>query len=116
MVVSARPKAVGKTEGSTSSGKAPAGDTSQIVYKVQIMASSKDIPLRPESFNGLNRVAQEPFKNLYRYVYGSTSSLREAEMLKSQADMKGYPSSFIVVYRNGERITFKESKEYLRKQ
>ncbi len=116
VVVSARPKAVGKTEGSTSSGKAPAGDTSQIVYKVQIMASSKDIPLRPESFNGLNRVAQEPFKNLYRYVYGSTSSLREAEMLKSQADMKGYPSSFIVVYRNGERITFKESKEYLRKQ
>lgn len=86
---------------------------SEIIYKVQLMASAKDFPLRPESFNGLNRVAKEPIKNLYRYVYGSTQSLREAKMLKSNADIKGYPTSFIVVYRNGERITFKESQEYI---
>ena len=84
-----------------------------ITYKVQLMASAKDFPLRPESFNGLNRVAKEPIKNLFRYVYGSTQSLREAEMLKSNADMKGYPTSFIVVYRDGERITFKESQKYI---
>lgn len=88
-------------------------DKSGITYKVQIMASAKDFPLRPESFNGLNRVAKEPIKNLYRYVYGSTQSLREAKMLKSNADMKGYPTSFIVVYRNGERITFQESQKYV---
>ena len=85
----------------------------EIIYKVQLMASAKDFPLRPESFNGLNRVAKEPIKNLYRYVYGSTQSLREAKMLKSNADIKGYPTSFIVVYRNGKRITFKESQEYI---
>src|SRR5680860_308986 len=86
---------------------------SEIIYKVQLMATAKDFPLRPESFNGLNRVAKQPIKNLYRYVYGSTQSLREAKMLKSNADIKGYPTSFIVVYRNGERITFKESQEYI---
>lgn len=80
-----------------------------VIYKVQIMASAKDLPLRPDSFNGLNQVAKEPFKNLFRYVYGSTRSLREAKMLKSNADLKGYTTSYIVAYRNGERIPFKES-------
>jgi len=80
-----------------------------VVYKVQIMATAKNLPLRPESFNGLNRVAKEPYKNLYRYVYGSTNSLEEAKMMKSNADLKGYPTSYIVAYRNGERIPFKES-------
>jgi len=84
---------------------------SAIIYKVQIMASAKDLPLRPESFNGLNRVAKEPYKNLYRYVYGSTSSLKEAKMMKSNADLKGYSTSYIVAYRNGERISFKESQK-----
>ncbi len=93
--------------------KESANTKEKIIYKVQIMASAKDFPLRPESFNGLNEVAKEPIKNLYRYVYGSTPSLREAKMLKSNADRKGYPTSFITVYRNGERITFKESKKYI---
>ncbi|MGB7392877.1 MAG: N-acetylmuramoyl-L-alanine amidase, partial [Pricia sp.] len=104
------------TARSSETAGAPSYDAPRIMYKVQIMASAKDLPLRPASFNGLNRVVKEPFNNLYRYVYGSTSSLREAEMLKSNADIKGYPSSFIVVYRDGERITFKESKKFLSKQ
>ncbi|SHJ39198.1 N-acetylmuramoyl-L-alanine amidase family protein [Pseudozobellia thermophila] len=94
-------------------GVKPAPDKKEtkanIIYKVQIMASAKNLPLRPESFNGLNRVAKEPYKNLYRYVYGSTPSLEEAKMLKSNADLKGYTSSYIVAYKNGERIPFKES-------
>jgi len=88
-------------------------DKAEIIYKVQLMASAKDFPLRPASFNGLSKVAKEPIKNLYRYVYGHTSSLEEAKILKSNADMKGYPTSFIVVYRNGERISFRESKKYI---
>ncbi|CAZ97878.1 N-acetylmuramoyl-L-alanine amidase family protein [Zobellia galactanivorans] len=88
---------------------APAEKKSDVVYKVQIMASAKNLPLRPESFNGLNRVAKEPYKGLYRYVYGSTPSLEEAKMLKSNADLKGYTTSYIVAYRNGERIPFKDS-------
>ncbi|WP_149302830.1 N-acetylmuramoyl-L-alanine amidase family protein [Pareuzebyella sediminis] len=80
-----------------------------VIYKVQIMASSKNIPLKPSSFNGLNRVVKEPYKDMFRYVYGSTKSLEEAKMMKSNADIKGYPTSFIVAYRNGERIPFKES-------
>lgn len=88
----------------------------QIIYKVQIMATAKNIPLRPDSFNGLNRVAKEPYKDLYRYVYGGTKSLKEAKMLKSNADLKGYTTSFIVAYKDGERISFKESQKYVSEQ
>ncbi|WP_432279872.1 N-acetylmuramoyl-L-alanine amidase family protein [Pricia mediterranea] len=95
------------------SKKESARDEAEIVYKVQLMASAKDFPLRPASFNGLNRVSKEPIKNLNRYLYGNTSSLREAKMLKSNADIKGYTTSFIVVYRNGERLSFRESKKYI---
>ncbi|MBU2945634.1 N-acetylmuramoyl-L-alanine amidase [Zobellia uliginosa] len=80
-----------------------------VVYKVQIMASAKNIPLRPSSFNGLNGVEKEPFKGLFRYVYGSASSVDEAKTLKSKADSKGYTTSYIVAYRDGKRIPFKDS-------
>ncbi|HEA22594.1 hypothetical protein LCGC14_0749690 [marine sediment metagenome] len=88
-------------------------ENAEIQYKVQLMASAKDITLNPNSFNGLNKVAKEPIKNLYRYMYGSTNSLEEAKLLKSNADIKGYPTSFIVVYRNGERLSFRESNTYI---
>ena len=97
-------------------GDAEKGNTSNIIYKVQIMASEKDIPLRPQSFNGLNRVVKEPYNNLYRYVYGSTTSIEEAKMMKRNADMKGYPTSFIAVYRDGKRLSFKEMKQHIEGQ
>ncbi|WP_252735900.1 N-acetylmuramoyl-L-alanine amidase family protein [Zobellia sp. B3R18] len=87
----------------------PSKTKSNVIYKIQIMASAKNIPLRPSSFNGLNRVEKEPYKNLFRYVYGKTSSLEEAKMLKSNADLKGYKTSYIVAYRDGKRIPFKDS-------
>lgn len=112
VVVKADPKAsVSNTMAETE--KKESDEKTEIMYKVQIMASAKDFSLRPGSFNGLSKVAKEPIKNLYRYVYGSTSSLEDAKMLKSNADMKGYPTSFIVVYRNGERMSFKESQHYI---
>ncbi|MGP1993409.1 N-acetylmuramoyl-L-alanine amidase family protein [Zobellia laminariae] len=82
---------------------------SNVVYKVQIMASAKNIPLRSSSFNGLASVEKEPFKGLYRYVYGSASTVEEAKILKSNADSKGYTTSYIVAYRDGKRIPFKDS-------
>ncbi len=80
-----------------------------ISFKVQILASSKEIPLRAENFNGLSTISREPYKNLYRYMYGETSSYDQAKLLKSNADLKGYSTSFIVAYRKGERIPLQEA-------
>ena len=85
----------------------------QVIFKVQIMASAKDLELKPQNFKGLGRISQEPFKNLYRYMYGITNSYKEAEMLKSNADIKGYTSSYIVAYKEGVRIPLTEDLKYV---
>jgi len=77
------------------------------------MASAKDLELKPQNFKGLGRISQEPYKNLYRYMYGITNSYKEAEMLKSNADIKGYTSSYIVAYKEGVRIPLTEDLKYV---
>jgi len=84
-----------------------------INFKVQILASAKNIELKAANFKGLNKLSKEPYKTLYRYMYGSTDSFQEAELLKSNAAIKGFESAYIVAYRAGERITMKEALKYV---
>lgn len=80
-----------------------------IVFKIQLMASSKNVQLNPSNFKGLSNLSQEPYKNLYRYMYGETKSYREAKMMQSRAVDVGYKSAYIVAYRLGERISIQEA-------
>ena len=82
---------------------------SDIVFKVQLLASSKVIPLLPENFRGLRGLSSEPYKNMYRYLFGETDSYKVARQLKSEANTKGYTTSYIVAYRDGKRIDLKEA-------
>src|SRR5690606_31046312 len=87
--------------------EAPAGVTttdSGVVFKVQILATVKDIALEGRNFNGLDVLSRERHKNLYRYMYGRASSLDGAKELKTHADAKGYPTSYIVAYKDGIRV------------
>jgi N-acetylmuramoyl-L-alanine amidase len=88
--------------------KKPTADT-KILFKVQIMASGKDLALVPDNFNGLGNISKESYKNLFRYLYGETTSYKAAEKLKVSAALKGYASAYIVAYRNGERISVPEA-------
>ena len=90
--------------------------TADIIFKVQLLASSRDLPLRPEDFKGLNRLSKEPYNNLFRYLYGSTRSYSEAKLLQSNATVKGYKTAFIVAYKEGERIPVPEAVKYLMDQ
>ncbi len=83
--------------------------TSDVIFKVQLLASSKNLPLEAEGFGGLNKLSKEPYKNLYRYMYGSTPSYKDAKLLKSNADIKGYPTSYIVAYKDGVRISVSDA-------
>ena len=75
-----------------------------VVFKVQLLATSKRISLVKENFNGLDELSTQPFKNLFRYMYGNTSSYNEAEILKEQALAKGYKNAYIVSYKDGKRV------------
>ncbi len=85
----------------------------RIEFRVQILASSREIPLTTENFKGLSTISKEPYKNLFRYMYGQTKSYEQAKMLKSNADIKGYNTSFIVAYKEGVRIPLKEAMKYI---
>ena len=75
-----------------------------VVFKVQLMASGKNIALTGSNFNGLNELSKEPYKNMFRYMYGSASTYEGAKKLKGEADAKGYTTSYIVAYKNGVRV------------
>ena len=77
------------------------------------MASSKNLPLNSEDFRGLSALSKEPYNNLYRYFYGNTPSYFQAKLFKSNADAKGYTSSFIVAYKDGVRIPLSEALKYV---
>ena len=81
----------------------------EITFKVQLMASSKVVDLDAKNFNGLDSISKESFKNLFRYMYGNTNSYEEAKALKTKADARGYPTSYIVAYKEGKRIPLKEA-------
>lgn len=84
-----------------------------IIFKIQIFASAKDIPLHSGNFKGLNTLSRESFNGLYRYMYGSTDSHFQATLLKTNADAKGYTTSYIVAYKDGQRISETEALKYL---
>ena len=82
---------------------------SNVIFKVQLMASGKELPLVPENFKGLNLISKESYKTLFRYMYGNTQSHREAQMMKTKAVDKGYKTAYIVAYKEGVRISLTEA-------
>lgn len=80
-------------------------NSNTIIYKVQLLATSKNLPLTAVNFQGLAQLSKESYKNLYRYMYGSTPSRSEAETLKAQAQAQGYAAAYIVAYKNGQRVS-----------
>jgi N-acetylmuramoyl-L-alanine amidase len=83
-----------------------------IVFKVQIMATAKNLPLNAPEFKGLNKISREPINNLIRYLYGETDTYMGAKLLKANADMKGFTTSYIVAYKAGKRIPLQDALKY----
>ncbi len=83
-----------------------------VTFKVQIMASSKNLPPGSPEFKGLNKISKEPVNNLYRYLYGETDTYMGAKLLKNNSDMKGFTTSYIVAYKDGKRIPLDDALKY----
>jgi len=79
-------------------------ESNGVVFKVQLMASGKNIPLNGSNFNGLNELSKEPYKNMFRYMYGNADTFEAAKQLKKDADAQGYTTSYIVAYKDGVRV------------
>lgn len=80
-----------------------------ITFKIQLAASSKKLDPKASNFKGLTPVFREKEEKLFKYYYGATSSYSQIQKMHAQAKSKGYPTSYIVAFKNGAKITVNEA-------
>lgn len=80
-----------------------------VVFKVQISASGNKLETKPSNFKGLSGVSVTSDGKLYKYFYGETSDYTEARQKLSEAKSKGFPSAYVVAFRNGQRISLDDA-------
>lgn len=80
-----------------------------IIFKVQIAASSRKLEPKPYNFKGLNNISREKSGSVFKYFYGNTSDYNKIKTLQSEAKQKGFDSCFIVAYKNGKRISLTQA-------
>ena len=78
------------------------------VFKVQLAASSNKIEPESYNFKGLKDISREKEEKLFKYFCGNTSDYNEIKKMVEVAKSKGYPSSFIVAYQNGKRVSLSQ--------
>jgi N-acetylmuramoyl-L-alanine amidase len=100
-------------EPTTLGSEKTSSEHTNILFKVQLLASSRNLSLNSNTFKGLGDLSKEPYANLFRYMYGSTTSYKAAEKLKANAELKGYTSAYIVAYKDGKRIPLPEALKYV---
>ena len=84
-------------------------DTNKPIFKIQLKASTSKIEVKPENFNGLDKISFVVENDFYKYMYGETNDYVVAKMQLLEAKTKGYDSAFIVVFKNGKKVTMVEA-------
>lgn len=80
-----------------------------VTFRVQLAASSKKIDPKPYNFKGLSNVSRTKEGKLYKYYYGATSDYLKIQQWHQEAINKGYPDSYIVAFKNENKITVNEA-------
>lgn len=84
-------------------------ETANIIFKVQIAASSKKLALKPYNFNGLDDLSRKKKGKIWRYFYGETKDYNQAVIMKDMVVSRGYTTAFVVAYLNGDRISIENA-------
>lgn len=80
-----------------------------IVFKVQLAASSNKLEPKPANFKGLTDISREKEGTLFKYFYGYTSDYNKIKQLQVEAQKKGYPECFIVAFKDGNKIDLNDA-------
>jgi len=74
-----------------------------VLFKVQLAASSKKIKTKSYNFKGLKNISRNKENGLYKYYYGETSDYNKIQLMKKFAREKGYSTCYIVAFRDGKK-------------
>jgi N-acetylmuramoyl-L-alanine amidase len=76
-----------------------------IVFKVQIAASSKKLNPDKHDFKGLNQITRNQENGLYKYYFGKTSDYLKIQELVKQAKIVGYEQAYVVAFKGEKKST-----------
>lgn len=79
-----------------------------IVFKVQILTSSRQLHVNSSHFKGLKEIDSFKEDNIYKYTYGNTPDYKEAVKTKEEIKEK-FPDAFIIAFRNDKKIPLGEA-------
>jgi hypothetical protein len=91
------------------SNKIPEIVNKDLFFTIQIYATTVEIPLDSKVFKDLKGVNMYYHKGMYKYTYGSESSLENALEMQKLLINYGYKGAFVVPFYKGQRITVDEA-------
>lgn len=80
-----------------------------VLFKIQIASSKKKILTKPYNFKGLKNVERVKVGSYYKYYYGHSSNYQETKKAFSLVKKKGYNTSLLVAFKNGEKVPLAEA-------
>lgn len=89
--------------GSTSSSVIDPDASDEVIFRVQLASVSRKIPANTGLYTMFDDIWMYQEDNLFKYTTGVTKSYQEIERLLAKV-RKIAPNSFIVAFRNGQRV------------
>ncbi|SHH10425.1 N-acetylmuramoyl-L-alanine amidase [Flavobacterium micromati] len=80
----------------------------EIIFKVQLVATQKSIEVVSKNFKGLDNVSSVFENNFYKYMYGETTNYQEAKQLLQKAKSVGFNNAYLIAFRDGEKINIQD--------
>lgn len=80
-----------------------------VVFKVQLAASSNKLETKPYNFKGLENISRSKEGKFYKYYYGETSDYLKIQEMQRKAKDEGFKTCYIVAFRDGKKITVGEA-------
>lgn len=84
-----------------------------IIYKVQISTTSQLLPKSSKAYAVYNNLKYEKVGTLYKYAYTPFTDYSAAAKVLKKAKEAGFGDAFIVVYKDGTRLSASDAKQYL---
>lgn len=84
-------------------------NSGNVVFKIQIAASSKELETKPYNFKGLQDISKIKEGNLFKYFYGNTTDYSKTKILEEEAKKKGYTTSFIVAFKDDKKVSLSDA-------
>ena len=73
------------------------------VFKVQIAATSQDIPTTSNVFQGVENIESYQENGMFKYTVGASPDFDEISNLRKELLAK-FPQAFIIAFKDGEKI------------